>query len=95
MIVGVMEVSLALYDNGSLKEKRSVVKRIVHRCRNTFNVAAAEVEDQDATDRATLGFVAIGGDRRYIESLLGKVEKHIERMALADVLEAPKTLEHY
>lgn len=95
MVVGVMELHLALYDNESLKQKRSVVKRVIHRTRGTFNVSIAEVEDQDHTDRAILGCVAVGGDRSYIEGLLTKVESFVERLALADVVEAPKTLETF
>lgn len=95
MVVGVMELTLALYDNASLKDKRSVVKRVIHRTRNTFNVAAAEIEDLDLTDRAVIGFVAVGNDKRYIEGLLDKVEDFIVRLALADVLDAPKHVEHY
>ncbi len=95
MVVGVMELTLALYDNASLKDKRSVVKRVIHRTRNTFNVAAAEIEDLDLTDRAVLGFVAVGNDKRYIEGLLDKVEDFIVRLALADVLDAPKHVEHF
>ena len=68
MVVGIMELHLALYDNGSLKEKRSVVKRVVHRTRKTFNVAAAEVDDQDLTDRAVIGIAAVGNDSRHIQS---------------------------
>ena len=95
MVVGVMELHLALIDNGSLKDKRSVVKRVIHRCRNNFNVAAAEVEDQDLTDRATIGVVAVGNDARYIQGLLDKVENFVDRLALAEILEAPKTVETF
>jgi len=70
-----------------------VVKRVIHRCRNKFNVSAAEVEDQDFSDRAVIGVVAVGNDRRYLEGLLEKLETHVVRMALADVLEAPKMFE--
>ena len=45
MVIGVMELELALYDNESLKAKRSAVKRIIHRTQNKFNVAMAEVEE--------------------------------------------------
>ena len=90
-----MELALALYDNGSLKEKRSVVRRIAHRCRHRFNVAVAEVEDQDAADRATLGVVTVGNDVRHVSSTLDKIESFVLRLALADVLEAPKIIEHY
>jgi uncharacterized protein len=95
MVVGVMELALALYDNESLKDKRSVVKRVIHRCRSTFNLAAAEVDDQDFSDRATIGIVVVGNDRRYVEATLEKVEHFVERLALADVLDAPKTVETY
>jgi uncharacterized protein len=95
MIVGVMEMTLALYDNESLKEKRSVVKRVIHRSRGTFNVAAAEIEDLDLSDRAVIGFVAVGNDKRYIEGLLDKLEEFVVRLALCDVLDAPKTIEHF
>jgi hypothetical protein len=95
MVVGVMELHLALYDNSSLKAKRSVVKRVIHRTRNTFNVAVAEIEDQDMTDRAVLGCVAVGSSKAYIEGMLEKVQSFVERMALADVLDAPRTIEHF
>ena len=93
MIVGVMELTLALYDNESLKDKRSVVKRVIHRCRNTFNVSAAEVESQDRTDHAVIGIVAVGSDRRYVQGLLDKVENFVDRLALADIIGASKTTE--
>lgn len=95
MVVGVMELSLALYDNESLKDKRSVVKRVINRVRGTFNVSAAEVEDMDFTDRATIGIVAVGNDRRYIEGMLDKIVGFVERLALADVLDATKELNNY
>ncbi len=95
MVVGVMELSLALYDNESLKDKRSVVKRVINRVRQTFNVSAAEVDDLDFSDRATIGIVAVGNDRRYIMGMLDKIEGFVDRMAIADILDAAKTLENY
>ena len=95
MVVGVMEMTLALYDNESLKDKRSVVKRVINRVRGTFNVSAAEVEDMDFTDRAVIGIVAVGNDRRYIMGMLDKIEGFVDRLALADILDASKTLENY
>lgn len=93
MYVGVMELHFALVDNVSIKDKRSVVKRVSHRCRNTFNVSVAEVEEQDMHDRAVLGVVAVGSDHNYVRGMLDKVENFVERLALAELLEAPKTVE--
>ena len=95
MVVGVMAVHLALHDNESLKGKRSVLKRLIQRSKNTFNVSAAEVDDQDALNKGVLGFVAVGSDKVYVEGLLQKLETFIERAALADVLRVERTIEHY
>jgi len=95
MVIGIMELHLALIDNESLKDKRSVVKRVIHRCRHTFNVAVAEVEDQDLGDRATIGIVAVGNDKRFIQSVLDKVENFVERLELAELLDTTKTVETY
>ena len=57
----------------TLKEKRGIVKSILARARNNFNVAAAEVEDQDIPGSALLAFVTVseGGmqGRRILEQL--------------------------
>jgi uncharacterized protein YlxP (DUF503 family) len=95
MFVGVMELHFALFESASLKDKRSVVKRVVHRCRHTFNVSVAEIDSHDATDRAVLGVVTVGNDRKYVQGMLDKVEGFVERLALAELLEAPKTVEVY
>ena len=95
MFVGIMELHLVLFGDASLKDKRSVVKRITHRCRNTFNVAIAEVDDQDSLDRATLGLVAVSGNQPYLQGLLEKVEDFVERLAVAEIIDAPKVIERY
>ena len=55
----------------------------------------AEVEEQDALDRAVLGCVVVGNDSRFLRSALDKMEDFVVNLGLADVLEAPKTIEHY
>lgn len=95
MFVGIMELHLVLFEDASLKDKRSVVKRLAHRLRNTFNVAVSEVDDQDARDRAVLGVVAVSSAQPYVHGMLEKVEDFVERQALAEVIDAPKLVERY
>ena len=47
MYVAACRVSLYLPASESLKDKRQVVRSLLQRLRNTFEVAAAEVEEQD------------------------------------------------
>ncbi|MCZ7582708.1 MAG: DUF503 domain-containing protein [Deltaproteobacteria bacterium] len=62
-----------------------MVKRILHRTRNEFNVSAAEVGENDALGQAELAFVAVGNDRRFINSVLDKVLNHVDGLQLAEV----------
>ena len=60
----ILEVTLAI-PAASLKEKRGVIKRILNRSRNQFNVSAAEVEAQDHLNSGVIGFSTVGNDARY------------------------------
>jgi uncharacterized protein YlxP (DUF503 family) len=78
MHVGVARVTLHLPENGSLKDKRMVVKSVAQRVRNRFNVAVAEVDTQDVWRVITLGIVCVSEDRRHANQMLDKVVEFIE-----------------
>jgi uncharacterized protein YlxP (DUF503 family) len=59
----------------SLKVKRGILKSILARARNTFNVAAAEVDLQDIHGAAVLAFVTVGGSRSAARGLLEQLEE--------------------
>ena len=61
----------------TLKEKRGIVKSILARSRNNFNVAAAEVDDQDAPGSALLAFVAVSEGRAQGRRILEQLEARI------------------
>jgi uncharacterized protein YlxP (DUF503 family) len=78
MHVGVARVTLHLAENSSLKGKRMVVKSVVQRVRNRFNVAVAEIDTQDAWEVITLGIVCVSEDPRHANEMLSKVIAFIE-----------------
>ncbi len=63
--------------SNSLKVKRGIVKSILARARNTFNVAAAEVDMQDLHGAALLAFVTVCENRAKARRLLEQVEEKI------------------
>ena len=73
MNVGVCKIRLRLPENLSLKGKRQVLKSIIARVENKFNVSVAEVDDQDLWQLATLGIGCVSNDKRYINQVLSKV----------------------
>jgi uncharacterized protein YlxP (DUF503 family) len=78
MHVGVARLALHLAENSSLKGKRMVVRSVVQRVRNRFNVAVAEVDTQDAWHVATIGIVCVSDDPRHANEMLSKVVHFIE-----------------
>jgi uncharacterized protein YlxP (DUF503 family) len=73
MNVGVCMIKLRLPENQSLKGKRQVLKSIIARVRNHYNVAIAEVDDQDLWQLATLGIACISNSTQQTNQVLSKV----------------------
>ena len=73
MNVGVCKINLRLPENGSLKGKRQVVKSIIGRVKNKFNVSVAEVENNDRWQLATIGICYVSNEGRHANEVLSKV----------------------
>lgn len=77
MHIGSLTIHLRIPQSRSLKDKRRVINGMKERLRQKFNISIAEVADNDLWQSAVLGVVAVGNDRRFLESVLTQVENHI------------------
>ncbi|WP_428263727.1 DUF503 domain-containing protein [Haliangium sp.] len=71
----------------SLKEKRSVVRKVKDRVRARFHLDVSEVAAQDMWQRIVLGWATAGSDRRVVESHLADVVRFVDGMGLATVVD--------
>ncbi len=78
MHVGVCRLMLHLPETQSLKAKRQVARSITARIRNQFNVAVAEVEDNDLWQRLTLGVCCVSNDSSHANEVLSRVIAFVE-----------------
>ena len=78
MHIGVCRIMLHLPDSASLKDKRRVARSLSARIRNTFNVAVAEVEDQELWQRLTLAVCCVSTDSAHANEMVSKVVAFIE-----------------
>lgn len=78
MIIGACELELHLPEVHSLKEKRSILKSLLVRLRNTFNVSAAEVDHQDMWQSAVIGIVTVTNSSVYADQTMTKIIGWIE-----------------
>lgn len=95
MVIGVCRVTLHLPASHSLKDKRQVVRSLVGRLRNRFDLAVAEVEDQDRWQIATLGLVCVSSSASVVDEVLTHALDYIEHTRLdAMVTEATREITH-
>ncbi|HPL63626.1 MAG: DUF503 domain-containing protein [Syntrophales bacterium] len=86
MVVGTGIVEIFVEESRSLKDKRAVVKSILRRTQNEFNISIAEIGDLDHWKKSRIGFSMVGNDRGFINSKVDKVLRFIEDLYLAQVL---------
>lgn len=78
MVVGICRIELQFPGSASLKEKRRVLRSVLARLRNEFNVSVAEVGHQDSWQLATVAVACVSSDAGYAHGLLEKVVSYID-----------------
>lgn len=87
MVVGILRVKVKLFGGQSLKEKRQVVKSIVTRLRNRFNISISEIDNHNLWQRATLGISTIAPDSGRAHQILSRVLESLKREKYLSLLE--------
>lgn len=85
MFVCVARVTIDIPAAGSLKGKRQVLRRVTDRVKAKFNVAVAEVDDNDVYTRGVIALAVVGNDRRHVNEQMDKILQYIEDMYVAPV----------
>ena len=73
MVIGSLTLHLFIPSVHSLKEKRSIIRSIVARLRNEFNISVAEVDEQDRWQLGVIGVACVTADATYAQGQLQAV----------------------
>jgi uncharacterized protein YlxP (DUF503 family) len=72
----------------SLKEKRSVIKPIIHRLHGEFNISVSEVEMMDVWNEAILVCAHVSNDKNFSQSYVQRIKafiiKYFNKIDLVD-----------
>ena len=79
-----LELTLYLPENHSLKGKRAVLRSIKARVQSKFNVSVAEVDHQDAWQTVVLGVAQLGNERDHVDRCLREVSEFVRSLGLAE-----------
>lgn len=73
--VGVLTLELELAEARSLKDKRRWVRGLKDRLRNGFDVAVAEIDDQNLLNRSVIAAVTVSASRENAAKVLEAAEQ--------------------
>lgn len=86
MVIGYGIIRLRIPESGSLKEKRSILNKIIKRSQNEFNVSIAEIGDLDNHKLAKIGFAFVGNDSRFVNGKVDHLLEFIDHLRAAEIL---------
>lgn len=86
MIIGTAQIKLYAPWVSSLKDKRMIVKSMMAKTRHKFNIAIAEVEEQDTHQMIVLGIACVTGSTSHADSILDHVITFIEDHTEAEII---------
>lgn len=78
MVIAVAKITVHLPECHSLKEKRQVIKSIMARVRNQFELAIAEVGENDRWQLTEIGLSYVSNDGQHASEVLEHVRRYIE-----------------
>lgn len=87
MVVGVLQLELAVPEAMSLKDKRRVILSLKDRIAHGHNVSIAEVGALDEHRRAILGMAMVSNERRYVEGAFSKLVDLVRKVPQVSLID--------
>jgi len=85
MFIGILQIELFIGEAQSLKDKRRVVRSLVEKVRNRFNVAVAETGRLDSWNYCGLGFAFVSNEAGHLDSMMNSAVNFIESQGSCEV----------
>lgn len=79
IVYAVLILDLKLSDCRSLKEKRSILKPLLHKLHKEYNVSSAEVDKNEFWNESIIACALISNQKRAAESCLAGIPDYISK----------------
>ena len=76
----------------SLKEKRMIVKSLVAKLRNRYNVSASEIDEQDTHQIIVIGVAAIVPHNAFADSMMEDISQFVEENTEAEIIDEEREI---
>jgi hypothetical protein len=78
LTIGLLVLEILIDGAFSLKNKRSVLKRITKKIRDNFNISTSEIDYQDIWNKTKIAIVTVSSDSKGVDRVLQNVLNFIE-----------------
>lgn len=95
MVVGILKVRLFSGEPQSLKDKRRIIKSLIEKIKNKFNVSVAETGDLDSWNNCEIGVACVSNEGPHADSMMSAVINFIEFNGLIEITDYTTELIHY
>jgi len=92
MIIGSMTVEIFMENTFSLKDKRHIVKSLIERLKNRYNISIVEVDRQDDIRWAVIGMACVSNSTEHLNRQLDNVLSFMENDGLFDIVNVEREL---
>lgn len=86
MVIGIRQLDLHFPAPQSLKEKRMILKSLMTRIRQQYNVAIAELDGMNLWQKSTLAVVTVGSEKKFVNQVLDRALEIIKNDREVEVM---------
>ncbi|MEO0237422.1 MAG: DUF503 domain-containing protein [candidate division WOR-3 bacterium] len=88
MKVTIAKIELFMRESQTLKDKRRVIKSLIERIKNRYNVSIAEVGDNDSCKKSTIGIAIVSNDTKFNDRQLKEIINFIDSNPLVMIIKS-------
>ncbi|MFR3064399.1 DUF503 domain-containing protein [Peptoniphilus sp.] len=92
MIIGICTCEIFIFNANSLKSKRSIVKSIIEKSKNRFNISIAEVGENDKWQKSIIAFSTISNDQKIVEETIEKVINFFDSYSEIEIIKIKREI---
>ncbi|TYS16243.1 DUF503 family protein [Rossellomorea vietnamensis] len=74
-MIAYVECEFIIHDSHSLKDKRSVLQRVLTRLKQKYNVAVSEIDHQDVWQRTRIAIVTVSSSSQSARAVIDSALK--------------------
>lgn len=87
MYILALKITLRIEGSFSLKDKRRVIKSVIHRIQTRHKVSIAEVGQQDMLNLSEIGICLVQSDFTLLRSMADKIINHIDERDEVEIIQ--------